>query len=350
MMKKKISVLIIDDSKLIRKAVSEMLNSQRNIEIIGEAGDPYEGRDKIVFLNPDVVILDIEMPRMDGLTFLEKLMKSKPMPVIIFSSLAKERSKYEYKAYDLGAVGVVAKPMQQSNLPEIKDKLTDLIRTASRLNATQLRMLKNRRIRAVQPSEKPRNLMMSKPIIAIGASTGGTHAIRKIMARLPERFPPVVMVQHMPENFTTQFAARLNEISRLNIYEAKGGEQLVNGTAYLAPGGRHMEIIKKGAFFYTRVFDGPLVHHQKPAVEILFDSVAKYGKSDAVGIILTGMGADGAKGLLNMKKNGAYTIAQDEKSSIVFGMPKEAIKLQAVNKILDLKEIPNFLFRYLEGL
>jgi len=349
-MGKKISVLLIDDSKLIRRAVIEMLKTERDIAVVGEANDPYEGRDQIVYLNPDVVILDIEMPRMDGLTFLEKLMKSKPMPVIIFSSLAKERSKVEYKAYDLGAVGVVAKPLQQSKLPEIKDKLKDLIRTASRLNATQLRMLKNRRIRAVQPAEKPKDFIISKPIIAVGASTGGTHAIRKLLARLPEKFPPVVMVQHMPENFTTQFAARLNEISRLNIYEAKGGEQLVNGTAYLAPGGRHMEIIKKGAFFYTRVFDGPLVHHQKPAVEILFDSVARYAKKDAIGVILTGMGADGAKGLLNMKNNGAFTIAQDEKSSIVFGMPKEAIKLQAVHKILDLKEIPNFLFRYLEGL
>jgi len=350
MMKKKIQVLLIDDSKLIRRAVIEMLSSEKDIEIIGEASDPYEGRDQIVYLNPDVIILDIEMPRMDGLTFLEKLMKSKPMPVIIFSSLAKERSKYEYKAYDLGAVGVVSKPSQKEKLPELKEKITDLIRTASRLNATQLRLLKNRRIRAVQPSDKPKDLLMLKPIIAIGASTGGTHAIRKIMARLPEKFPPVVMVQHMPENFTTQFAARLNEISRLNVLEAKGGEQLINGTVYLAPGGKHMEIQKKGAFFYTRVFDGPLVHHQKPAVEILFDSVAKYAKSDAVGIILTGMGADGAKGLLNMKNNGAYTIAQDEKSSIVFGMPKEAIKLQAAQKILDLKEIPNFLFRYLEGL
>ena len=350
MIKKKIQVLLIDDSKLIRRAVIEMLNSERDIEIIGEASDPYEGRDQIVYLNPDVIILDIEMPRMDGLTFLEKLMKSKPMPVIIFSSLAKERSKYEYKAFDLGAVGVVSKPSQREKLPELKEKITDLIRTASRLNATQLRLLKNRRIRAVQPSDNPKDLLMVKPIIAIGASTGGTHAIRKIMARLPEKFPPVVMVQHMPENFTTQFAARLNEISRLNVLEAKGGEQLINGTAYLAPGGKHMEIQKKGAFYYTRVFDGPLVHHQKPAVEILFDSVAKYAKSDAVGIILTGMGADGAKGLLNMKNNGADTIAQDEKSSIVFGMPKEAIKLQAAQKILDLKEIPNFLFRYLEGL
>lgn len=350
MIRKKTTVLIIDDSKLIRRAVSEMLSSEKDMEIVGEAGDPYEGRDKIVYLNPEVIILDIEMPRMDGLTFLEKLMKSKPMPVIIFSSLVKERSKYEYKAYDLGAVGVVAKPSQKSKLPELKEKITDLIRTASRLNATQLRLLKNRRIRAVQPSDKPKDFLVSKPIIAIGASTGGTHAIRKIMARLPEKFPPVVMVQHMPENFTTQFAARLNDISRLNVLEAKGGEQLINGTVYLAPGGKHMEIQKKGAFFYTRVFDGPLMYHQKPAVEILFDSVAKYAKNDAVGIILTGMGADGAKGLLNMKNNGAYTIAQDEKSSIVFGMPKEAIKLQAAQKILDLKDIPNFLFRYLEGL
>jgi len=349
-MKKKIQVLIIDDSKLIRRAVIEMLHSEKDIEIIGEASDPYEGRDQIVYLNPDVIILDIEMPRMDGLTFLEKLMKSKPMPVIIFSSLAKERSKYEYKAYDLGAVGVISKPSQKEKIPELKEKIIDLIRTASSLNASQLRLLKNRRIRAVQPSDKPKDLLMSKPIIAIGASTGGTHAIRKIMAKLPGKFPPVVMVQHMPENFTTQFAARLNEISHLNVLEAKGGEQLINGTAYLAPGGKHMEIQKKGAFFYTRVFDGPLVHHQKPAVEILFDSVARYAKNDAVGIILTGMGADGAKGLLNMKNNGAFTIAQDEKSSIVFGMPKEAIKLQAVHKILVLKEIPNFLFRYLEGL
>ena len=349
MMEKKIKVLIIDDSKLIRRAVTEMLHSEPDIEIIGEAADAYEGRDKIVYLNPDVVILDIEMPRMDGLTFLEKLMKSKPMPVIIFSSLAKGRSKYEYKAYDLGAVGVVAKPAQQTNLAEIKDTIADLIRTSSRLSATQLRLLKNRRITAVQTPENPKDYLMSKPIIAIGASTGGTHAIRKIMAKLPEKFPPIVMVQHMPENFTTQFAARLNEISRLHVVEAQGGEQLVNGTAFLAPGGKHLEVIKKGAFYYTRVFDGPLVHHQKPAVEILFDSVAKYAKNDAVGIILTGMGADGAKGLLNMKNNGAHTIAQDEKSSIVFGMPKEAIKLQAAHKILDLKEIPAFLFRYLEG-
>ncbi len=349
-MMKKIKVLLIDDSQVIRKAVTDMLSTERDIEVIGEAKDPYEGRDKIVYLNPDVIILDIEMPRMDGLTFLEKLMKSKPMPVIIFSSLAKERSSYEYKAYDLGAVGVVAKPVDRYKIAEIKDSIIDLIKTGAQLNPTQLRLLKNRRLNGINTLVTPKDFPLSKPIIAIGASTGGTHAIRKIIEKLPKQFPPTVMVQHMPENFTTQFAARLNDISKVRVLEAQGSEQLVNGTVYLAPGGSHMEIVKKGAFYYTRVFDGPLVHHQKPAVEILFNSVAEQARRDAIGIILTGMGADGAQGLLNMKNRGAYTIAQDEKSSIVFGMPKEAIKLQAAKKVLSLQDIPAFLFRYLEGL
>ncbi len=346
-MNKKIKVLIIDDSIVVRKTVSEMINNEPDMEVIATAKDPYEGRDKIVYQNPDVLILDIEMPKMDGLTFLGKLMKSKPMPVIIFSSLAKDRSKYEYTAYDLGAVGVIEKPLNKNKAEEIYDRMFNLIRTSSNLTAIQLRNLERRGLKK-RNTGIFHNISLSKPIIAIGASTGGTHAIRKIISRLPGKMPPIVMTQHMPKNFTTQFAANLNNSSQLTVLEAKGDEQLKNGIVYLAPGGMHMEIEKKGAFYFTKLVDGPLIHHQKPAVEKLFNSVASVAKKDAIGIILTGMGVDGAAGLLNMKKSGAFTIAQDEKSCVVFGMPKEAIKINAAKKILDINEIPDFLINYLE--
>ncbi len=350
MTNKKIKVLIIDDSMVIRRGVAKILEAEDDIQVVGSAKDPFEGRDKIVKLAPDVIILDIEMPRMDGLTFLEKLMRAKPMPVIIFSSLARERSKYEIKAFDLGAVDVLEKPTNKNRIPEISEELKDRVRKAGSLNRVQIGSLK-RRLKNHTPSVGQRiqkNILLEKPIIAIGASTGGTHAIKKIVEKLPAKFPPVVMVQHMPKNFTTQFAKRLNDVSQLTIKEANGNEVLKNGVAYLAPGGMHMEVIKKGAYFYTKIVDGPLIYHQKPSVEILFESVAKHIKSQAIGIILTGMGADGAKGLLTMKQKGAYTIAQSEKSCTVFGMPKEAIRLNAVDKIVDLEGIPNFLIQYLE--
>jgi two-component system chemotaxis response regulator CheB len=347
----KIKVLVIDDSMVVRKLVSDIINKEADMEVIGTAKDPYEGRDKIVYLNPDILILDIELPRMDGLTFLEKLMRSKPMPVIIFSSLAKERSKYEYTAYDLGAIGVIEKPVNKNTALEIYEKMFSLIRSGSKLTQVQLRTLNRRKFQKKSTQKDLLNdIVLSKPVVAIGASTGGTHAIRKIITRLPSKFPPIIMAQHMPENFTTQFANQLSKSSKLTVIEATGGEQLINGHVYLAPGGQHMEVEKKGALYFTKVFDGPLVHHQKPAVDVLFNSVAKVFKNESIGIILTGMGVDGAEGLLNMRKIGAFTIAQDEKSCVVFGMPKEAIKLNAVDKILDINNIPSFLIKYLEVL
>ncbi|HOO31700.1 MAG TPA: chemotaxis response regulator protein-glutamate methylesterase [Thermotogota bacterium] len=351
MKNKKIKIIIIDDSVVVRKTVSDIINREPDMEVIATAKDPYEGRDKIVYLNPDVLILDIEMPKMDGLTFLGKLMKSKPMPVIIFSSLAKDRSKYEYTAFDLGAVGVIEKPLNKESASDIYEEMFDLIRTSSGLTQIQLRALERRIIQKnVTIKELSKNFLLTKPVIAIGASTGGTHAIRKIISRLPEKMPPIVMTQHMPKNFTTQFASNLNSCSQLTVLEAQGGEQLKNGIVYLSPGGMHMQIEKKGAFYYTKIVDGPLVHHQKPAVEVLFNSIAEVMKKDAVGILLTGMGVDGAEGLLNMRRNGAFTIAQNEQSCVVFGMPKEAIKLEAADRILDINEIPDFLVKYLEGI
>jgi two-component system, chemotaxis family, protein-glutamate methylesterase/glutaminase len=334
----KIKVLIVDDSAIVRKIFSEELSKYSDIEVVGVAPDPYVARDKIVSLKPDVITLDIEMPRMDGLTFLKKLMKYFPIPTIIVSSLTPKGGKLTLEAMDIGAVDVIGKPGSSYSVGDMSAQLVEKIRAASRVNirrreATDDTGVSSEPIRALSQT--------TNKIIAIGASTGGTEALKKVLTKMPPNSPGIVIVQHMPANFTTAFAARLNDTCQIDVKEAADNDSVTPGTALLAPGNFHMILRRSGARYYVEVKTGPMVHHQRPAVDVLFKSTAKYAGANAIGVILTGMGADGAEGLLEMKKAGASTIAQDEKSCVVFGMPKEAIKLGGVDKIVSLEMIPS---------
>ena len=336
-MTNKIKVLVIDDSAVVRKILTQELQKTGEIEVIGTAPNPIIGRDKIVMLKPDVIILDVEMPEMDGITFLEKLMKHYPMPVVILSSLAEEGGRVALKAIELGACEVLSKPGASYSVKDMSEQLIDKVKAAS-----IAKNIKRVRMEDKVVDKSKRNMAMirtTNKIIAIGASTGGTEAIKEVLKKIPANSPPIVMVQHMPMNFTKAFAERLNNICEIEVREAKNGDQVLQGTALLAPGNKHMELRRNGANYFVEIKDGPLVFHQRPAVENLFQSVAKYAGSNAVGVILTGMGKDGSTGLLEMKKAGAYTIAQDEKSSTVFGMPKEAIELGAADIVLALERI-----------
>lgn len=335
-----IKVLIIDDSAMIRKVFEQELNKDPEIEVVGTAPDPFVGRDKIVYLKPDVITLDIEMPRMDGLTFLGKLMKYYPLPVVVVSSLAKRGGDVALKAMELGAVEVLSKPGSAYSVGDMSEQLIEKVKAASKVKVFK-KIDENKILTKEQNSALVASIAVktTNKIIAIGASTGGTDALREVITRFPSNAPPVVVVQHMPQNFTKAFADRLNQISQVQVKEAEDGEYLATGKVLIAPGNKHMEIRRSGINYYVTLFDGPMVFHQRPAVEILFNSVAKYAGQNAVGAILTGMGKDGAQGLLNMKNAGASTIAQDEKTCIVFGMPKEAIELGAAQVIKPLPQI-----------
>jgi len=309
-----IRVLIVDDSAVVRKVFSNELSRERGIKVIGTAPDPYVARDKIVKLKPDVITLDIEMPRMDGITFLKKLMKYYPLPVISKPSAA----------YSVGDMSV---------------QLADKIRAIAKINVKK-QLKSNVKSNPVKPAAISHALTAStNKIIAIGASTGGTEAIKTVLTAMPHNAPGMVIVQHMPANFTTSFAERLDSLSQITVKEADDGDSVLNGQALIAPGNFHMLLKRSGARYYVQIKKGPLVHHQRPAADVLFRSVANYAGANAVGIILTGMGADGAAGLLEMKEAGARTISQDEKSCVVFGMPKEAIKLGAVEKVVSLGNV-----------
>ncbi len=334
----RIRVLIVDDSAIVRKIFSEELSKYPDIEVIGVAPDPFVARDKIVSLKPDVITLDIEMPRMDGLTFLKKIMKYYPLPTIIVSSLTAKGGKLTLEAMDIGAVDVIAKPGSSYSVGDMSAQLAEKIRAASRVNMIK-REITSMTESAAEAEPIRALAQTSNKVIAIGASTGGTEALKKVLIKMPPNSPGIVIVQHMPANFTTAFAARLNDICQITVKEAQDNDSVTPGTALLAPGNYHMILRRSGARYYVEVKTGPMVHHQRPAVDILFKSTAKYAGANAIGVILTGMGADGAEGLLEMKKAGAGTIAQDEKSCVVFGMPKEAIKLGAADKIVTLELI-----------
>jgi two-component system chemotaxis response regulator CheB len=343
-----IKVLVIDDSAMIRKVFEQELSKDPEIEVVGTAPDPFVGRDKIVYLKPDVITLDIEMPRMDGLTFLEKLMKYFPLPVVVVSSLAKSGGDVALKAIELGAVEVVSKPGSAYSVGDMCEQLIDKVKAAARV-----KVVKKLTPTKIGSTEKNKAIIASamsvrttNKIIAIGASTGGTEALREVVTKFPINCPPIVIVQHMPANFTKAFADRLNQLSEIEVKEATDGEYLAIGKALIAPGNKHMEIRRSGVNYYVTLFDGPMMFHQRPAVEILFNSVAKYAGKNAVGAILTGMGKDGAQGLLNMRNAGANTVAQDEKSCIVFGMPKEAIDLGAAQVVKPLSDITQTLLDY----
>ncbi|MGD9157446.1 MAG: chemotaxis response regulator protein-glutamate methylesterase [Desulfobacteraceae bacterium] len=335
-----IKVLVVDDSAVVRKVFSEELSKERGIQVVGTAPDPYVARDKIVRLKPDVITLDIEMPRMDGITFLRKLMRYYPMPVIIVSSLTEKGGKLAMEALSEGALEVISKPSASYSVGNMSIQLADKIRAVAHVSVDRSRQV------STQESTEDRNLISSRAlsattnkIIAIGASTGGTEAIKKVLTAMPPNSPGIVIVQHMPAQFTASFADRLDTLCEISVKEAKDGDSISNGRALIAPGNFHMLLKRSGARYYVQVKKGPLVHHQRPAVDVLFKSVADYAGANALGIIMTGMGADGAEGMLKMKQAGASTLAQDEKSCVVFGMPKEAIKLDAVDRVVSIGQI-----------
>jgi len=346
---KKIKVLIVDDSAIVRKIFSEELSAEPDIEVVGTAPDPYVARDKIVQLKPDVITLDIEMPRMDGLTFLRKLMKYYPLPVIIVSSLSSKGSKMALEAIEDGAVEVLAKPSGSYSVGDMGVQLKEKIRAASRVKVSSSRPSP---LVSSTPMEKVRLALSetTQKIIAIGASTGGTEALKEVLLKLPANTPGLLIVQHMPAQFTKAFADRLNGICPIRVKEAQDGDSVLTGQALIAPGNFHMLLRRSGAKYYVQVKDGPMVHHQRPAVDVLFNSVAQYAGANAVGVILTGMGADGAQGLLKMKQAGAKTLAQDEASCVVFGMPKEAIKAGAADQVVPLVEMSQKIIRSVNAL
>ena len=329
-----IRVLVVDDSALVRKVLSTELSRFDDIEVVGTAMDPYVARERIAELHPDVMTLDIEMPRMDGLSFLEKLMRHFPLPVIVVSSLAPTNSQTALRALALGAVDVVSKPGSGYSTPDVAGQLVRAIRAAARARVRRVDDLP-----PPVPVAIPAQLDTTLKVLAIGASTGGTRAIETVLRGLPAGAPGAVIVQHMPEQFTAAFAARLDGLCAVEVREARDGDLLVPGLALVAPGNYHMLLERSGAKYLVRVRSGPPVHHQRPAVDVLFRSAARAAGRNVVAALLTGMGADGAQGLLELRRAGAATIAQDEQSCVVFGMPREAIALGAAERILPLGEI-----------
>jgi len=334
----KIKVLIIDDSAVIRNILSSNLSKFEDIEIIGTAADPYEGRDMIVKFRPDVVTLDIEMPKMNGLEFVGVLMEHYPLPVIIVSSLVTGRCDTSLKALELGAIDIFAKPSSDisRNMPLQMADLHNKIIAASHAKVTK-------RITSgiIKKSSSLASIKASDKIIAIGSSTGGTEAVRKVLEPLPSNIPPVIITQHMPAGFTNSFAKRLNDICRnIEVKEAENNERLINGTALIAPGGFHLLLKRDGAKFKVNIKQGPKVSGHRPSVDVMFLSVAQVAGKNAIGVILTGMGGDGSEGILEMLKKGADTIAQSEDTCVVFGMPREAILKGGAKYIAKLEDIP----------
>jgi len=337
-----IRVLIVDDSAIVRRILSEALADEPDLEVVGSAPDPYVARDKILALRPDVLTLDIEMPRMDGLTFLKKLMHFHPMPAVVISSLTPPSCRAAVEALELGAVEVLAKPGGPYSVGELRHSLASKIRAAA---ASHVR----RKLPVTEPlpRETPkftapgRPALASDTVIAIGASTGGTEAIAAVLTRLPASVPGIVIAQHIPPQFSRAFANRLNEICEFEVKEAEEGDVVCPGRALVAPGDYHMLLRASAGRYWVAVKTGPRVCYQRPSVDVLFSSVAEVAGNRAVGVLLTGMGADGSHGLLKMRQAGARTIAQDETSCVVFGMPREAIALGAAEHVLALSNIAN---------
>jgi len=338
---REIKVLVVDDSAIVRKIFTEQLSKEPGIRVVGTAPDPYVARDKIITLKPDVLTLDIEMPRMDGITFLKKLMRYHPMPVIIVSSLTPKGGRLALEAIESGAVEVLCKPGASYSVGDMGKQLADKIKAAAlaRINFKPT----DRSSRPAQETKltyRNRSLQeTTHKVIAIGSSTGGTEALKEVLLKFPPTIPGILIVQHMPPKFTTAFAERLNDLCNITVKEAQDGDHVLTGRALIAPGNYHMLLKRSGARYFVSVETGPMVHHQRPAVDVLFDSVAEYAGSNAVGVILTGMGADGAKGLLRMREAGARTIGQDEATCVVYGMPKEAAKAGGVEKVSPLYQI-----------
>ena len=344
-------MLIVDDSALIRQMLTEMINQDPQLEVVGVAQDPYIAREKIKHLNPDVLTLDVEMPRMDGITFLRNVMRLRPMPVVMVSTLTEAGADVTLEALELGAVDFVTKPKLDiaGKLQEYADELIEKIKIAATARVrTRADQLVNRApdpklsadaVLQKNSAQHVTTLRTTDKIIAIGASTGGTEAIREVLEHMPADSPGIVITQHIPPKFSTSFAQRMNNISAMTVYEAADGMQIVPGHAYIAPGDQHLIVERSGARYYCRLNDGPPVNRHRPSVDVLFRSVAQSVGPNAIGVILTGMGDDGARGLLEMKQAGAPTVGQDEASSVVWGMPGEAVKLGSVDTQLALGKI-----------
>ena len=345
---RKIKVLIVDDSALVRNSLSQILSSDPEIEVIGTALDPIIAVQKIKKEIPDVITLDIEMPRMDGLTFLKKLMSQKPIPVVICSSLTHEGSDTAIKALELGAVEILTKPQlgKKRFFEESKIKICDVVKSASMVKVKQKQKFIDVKPKLTADAmlarpKKSNVIQKTEKVILIGSSTGGTEALRDLLINFPGDSPGTIIVQHMPEFFTNSFANRLNEFCEVDVKEAEHGDHVRNGLVLIAPGNKHTLVKRNSESYFVEVKEGPLVSRHRPSVDVLFRSAARYAGPNAVGIILTGMGDDGAKGMLELKETGAYTIAQDEKSCIIYGMPKEAVKLGGVVDITPLTQIHN---------
>lgn len=357
-MHKEIRVFIVDDSAVVRQVVTEVLNSEPGITVIGSAPDPLFALDKMSRDWPDVIVLDVEMPRMDGITFLRKIMLSRPTPVVICSTLTQQGASTTMQAFEAGAISVVPKPDIGSRRKQMEDAASDLVHAVRGAYQANIKRVKVPALQAPSiPSRKNSadvilpagGLSMDRTtekIVAIGTSTGGTQALEEVLSALPRICPGVVIVQHMPEKFTAAFAARLNTVCQIEVREAKTGDRIMPGIALIAPGGKHLVVKRSGAQYNAEVIDGPLVNRHRPSVDVLFRSISKYAGKNALGIIMTGMGDDGARGIKEMKDAGAMTIAQDERSSVVFGMPKEAIKLGGIDRIISLNEIAPAILEY----
>jgi two-component system chemotaxis response regulator CheB len=342
---KKIRVLIVDDSAVVRQTLTEILSSDPEIEVIGTASDPFVAADRIGLEVPDVITLDIEMPRMDGLTFLKKIMAQHPIPVIICSSLAEEGTQSTFRALEYGAVDIITKP-KLGTKQFLEDARVTICQSVKAAAGARLRNLHPSH--TVEPKLTADAILSpathamaetTEKVVAIGASTGGTEALKTLLETLPADTPGIVIVQHMPELFTRAFANRLDGLCAITVKEAETNDTVIRGRALIAPGNHHLLLKRSGARYYVEIKDGPLVCRHRPSVDVLFRSAARYAGRNAVGVILTGMGDDGARGMLEMKQAGAITIAQDEATCVVFGMPKEAIKLNGVDKVLPLGSI-----------
>ncbi len=345
-MNNKIKVLIVDDSVVVRQTLTEILSSDQRIEIMAVAADPFIAAEKIRHEVPDVITLDVEMPRMDGITFLQKLMSQHPIPVVMCSSLTAQGSEITLKALEYGAVEIIQKPQMGAKkfLEESRIRICDTVKAASM--AKVKRIAEHRTV----PPKLAADSVIAKPIkkamikttekvVVVGASTGGTEALRIFLEAMPLDAPGIVIVQHMPEHFTAAFAKRLDDICKISVKEAANNDTLIRGRALIAPGNRHILLKRSGTRYYVEIKDGPLVCRHRPSVDVLFRSSARYAGKNAVGVIMTGMGDDGARGMFEMKEAGAFNIAQNETTAIVFGMPKEAIKRGGIDKVLPLEKI-----------
>ena len=341
----KTRVVVVDDSALVRSLLTEIINRQPDMECVGSASDPFAAREMIRNLNPDVITLDVEMPRMDGIDFLSKLMRLRPMPVVMVSTLTERGAEVTLRALELGAIDFVAKPKigVADGLKQLADEITEKVRTASKARVSKPHMhAVTAAAGGVVPARPPAQSigrLSTEKIIFIGASTGGTEATKEVLMNLPPDSPAVVITQHMPPGFTKSYANRLDGLCKIRVKEASDGERVLPGHAYIAPGGFHLSVERSGANYIARVTDGEPVNRHKPSVEVLFESAARVVGPNALGIMLTGMGADGAKAMRTMKDAGSYNVCQDEATCVVFGMPREAIAHGAAHEVLPLGKI-----------